>query len=67
MEDNDAHGAWPVWTPGAWLADFMKRSTIHCYTQKMKALGLVVSEKIFLCLSHCKAMGDNDPPGWGHF
>ena len=68
MEDNDAHGAWPVWTPGVWLADFMKRSTIHCYTQKMKALGLVVSEKkIFLCLSHCKAMGDNDPPGWGHF
>ena len=29
----------------------------------MKALGLVVSEKIFLCLSHCKSMGANDP--WG--
>ena len=29
----------------------------------MKALGLVVSEnKIFLCFSHCKSMGANDPP-----
>ena len=27
----------------------------------MKALGLVVSEKIFLCFSHCKSMGANDP------
>ena len=30
----------------------------------MKALGLVVSEKkIFLCFSHCKSMGANDPRG----
>ena len=21
-EDNDAPGAWPFWTPGAWLAGF---------------------------------------------
>ena len=21
----------PVWTPGAWLAGFIKRTTIHCY------------------------------------
>ena len=28
----------------------------------MKALGLVVLEKkIFLCFSHCKSMGANDP------
>ena len=34
----------------------------HCYTQNMKALGLVVSEKkIFICFSHCKSMGANDP------
>ena len=32
-------------TPGPWLAGFIKRTTIHCYTQNMKALGLVVSEK----------------------
>ena len=38
-------GAGPVWTPGARLAGFIKRTTIHCYTQNVKALGLVVSEK----------------------
>ena len=42
---HDAPGAGPVWTPGAQLAGFIKRTTIHCYTQNMKALGLVVSEK----------------------
>ena len=41
-------GVGPVWTPGARLAGFIKRTTIHCYTQNMKALGLVDSEKIFL-------------------
>ena len=34
----------------------------------MKALGLVVSEKkFFLCFSHCKSMGDNDPRGGAIF
>ena len=42
---HDAPGAKPVWTSGARLAGFIKRTTIHCYTQNMKALGLVVSEK----------------------
>ena len=45
MADNDAPRAGPVWTPGTWLAGFIKRTTIHCYIQNMKALGLVVSEK----------------------
>ena len=45
MVHNDMPGAWPVWTPGAWLAGFIKRTTIHCYTQNMKSLGLIVSEK----------------------
>ena len=31
--------------PGARLAGFIKMTTIHCYTQNMKALGLVVSKK----------------------
>ena len=32
------------------MAEFMKRTTRHCYTQNMKALGLVVSEKkVFIC------------------
>ena len=42
---HDAPGAGPVWTPGARLAVFIKRTTIHCYIQNMKAMGLVVSEK----------------------
>ena len=42
---HDAPGAGPVWIPGAQLAGFIKRITIHCYTQNVKALGLVVSEK----------------------
>ena len=28
---HDTPGAVPVWTPGAGLAGFIKRSTIHCY------------------------------------
>ena len=45
----------PFLTLEAWLAGFKKRTTILCYTQNMKALGLVVSEKknFFLCFSHC--------------
>ena len=46
---HDPPEAGPIWTPGARLAGFIKRTTIHCYTKNMKALGLVVSEKkIFL-------------------
>ena len=41
----DVPGEGPVWTLGAQLAGFVKRTTIHCYTQNMKDLGLVVSEK----------------------
>ena len=56
---HDAPGAGPVWTPGSWLAGFIKRNTIHCYKQNMKALGLVVSEKMcFFVFSH-------DAPGAG--
>ena len=47
-----------IFSPGTRLAGFMKRTTRHCYTQNMNALGLVVSEKkIFICYSHCKSMG----------
>ena len=67
MADDDVPGTGPVWTPGAPLAGLIKRTTIHCYTQDMEVLGHVVSEKkIFLCLSHCKYMGANDP-GVGPF
>ena len=49
MADNDAPRAGPVWTPGPRLAGYIKRTTVHCHTQNIRALGLVVSEKIFLC------------------
>ena len=53
MVDNDTPGAWPVWTPGAPLAAFIKENIIHWSTQYMKALGHMVSQKkIFLCFSH---------------
>ena len=57
MVDNDMPGAWPVWTLGALLAGFIKESIIHWSTQHMKALGHMVSEKIFT-FSH-------DAPGAG--
>ena len=60
MVDNDMPGAWPVWTPGAPLAGFIKRSTINCSTQNMKALGHVVSEKkstIHCSTQNMKALG----------
>ena len=58
MVDNDAPGAWPIWAPGTWLAGFMKGITKHCYTQNIKALGLMVSEKkIFLCFPLYNPMG----------
>ena len=50
--------------PRGTVGRIYKEDSIHCYTQNMKALGLVVSEKkIFLCFSHCKSMGANDPRG----
>ena len=62
---NDAPGAVPVWTPGAQLAEFIagfiKRTTIHCYTQNMKALGFVVLEKKIFKVFPVT------PPGWAPY
>ena len=38
MVDNDMPGVWPVWTPGAPLAAFIKKSIIHWSTQHRKKL-----------------------------
>ena len=67
MEDNDAPGAWPIWTPGSRLAGITKGLTKHCFTQNIKALRPMVSEKkIFLrFFSYYKSMETNDPPGRG--
>ena len=59
---HDAPGAGPVWTPGARLAGFIKRTTLHCYTQNMKALGVVVSEKKILFY-----VFPMTPPGRGQY
>ena len=54
--------AWPVCTPGARLARFIKRTFIHCYIQNRKDLGLVISEKkTFFKFFPLKAIGANDP------
>ena len=58
---HDAPGACPVWTQAVRLAGFIKRTTIQCYTQNRNALVVVSEKKIFLCFSHCKSMGANDP------
>ena len=47
MVDNDMPGAWPVWTPGAPLAAFIKERIIHWSTQHMKALGHGFGEEDF--------------------
>ena len=40
----------------------LKGITKHCYTQNIKALGLMVSEKnIYLWFSYCTSFGANDP------
>ena len=45
---HDVLGAGLVWYTGARLAGFIKRNTIYCYKQNMKACGLVVLvKKIF--------------------
>ena len=59
-------GVGPFLTPGAWLAGFIQRTTIHCYTQNMKALGFVVSEKkiLFMFFPCChQSMAPMDPRG----
>ena len=45
---DDAPGAWPIWAPGTCLAGFMKGITKHCYTQNVKALGLMVSDIFYV-------------------
>ena len=55
-------------TPGARSAGFIKRTTIHCYTQNMKALGLVVSEKkIFFYVFPIVCLWELMTPGAGPF
>ena len=68
MADNDAPGAWPIWTTGSQLAGILKGLTKHCFTQNIKALGLMASDLrsfFFYVFSYYKSMEANDPPGHG--
>ena len=47
MADNDAPGAWPIWTPGSQLAGIIKGLSKQCFTQNIKAVCLKVSEEKF--------------------
>ena len=59
--------AGPVLTPRAQLAGFIKRTTIHCNTQNMKALGLVISENNFFYVFPIVCLGKLMIPGAGPF
>ena len=52
-----------MWTQGAGLAGFIKRTFIQSYTQKEKLWALWFWRRFFLCFSHCDSMGAYDP--WG--
>ena len=66
MADNDAPGAWPILTPGSQLAGIIKGLTKHCFTQNIKALGLMVSEKIFFTFFPIRSLWRQMTPGRGH-
>ena len=40
-------GAWPIWTPGAWLAGFTKVTARHCYTQNIKGYTYIWFQRSF--------------------
>ena len=67
MADDDAPRAGPVWITAPQLAGSIKRTTIHCYTQNIKALGLVVSEKIFFLFFPIVSLWELMTPGAGPF
>ena len=46
------------------MEGFILGTTYYCYTQNIKALDLMVSEKkIFFKFSYCKSTGEDDPRG----
>ena len=59
MGANDPRGG-AIFVPRGMIGRiYIKKTTTHCYIQNMKALGQVVSEKIFLCFAPSR------PPGRG--
>ena len=66
MLHNNAPGAWPIWAPGTRLAGFIKGLTKHCFTQNIKGLGLMVSEKkiFFTCFPIISLWRPLTPGAW---
>ena len=64
---HDAPGLGPVWTPGARLAGFIKRTSLLLTKYESSGPCGFGEEDFFLCFSHCKSMGANDPPRAGPF
>ena len=65
-EDNEPRGG-AIFDPRGMLAGFIKRTTTHCYTQNMNALGLVVLEKkIFFMFFPMTAPGRGPYGPQGH-
>ena len=51
-------GAWPFWTPGAWLANAMKRTTRHCHILNIIiSCGIQVLKRRFFLLNLIMSMG----------
>ena len=63
MKDNDAPVVWPVWVdPRDTFGRIYKEeyyTLLHIKNTSSWPCGF--REKDFLCLSHCKSMGANDP------
>ena len=50
---HDFPWAGPVWTPGTWLARFIKRTTIHCVKYESSGSCGFGEEDFFMFFSHC--------------
>ena len=58
MADNDAPGAWPVWTPGGTVGRIYKKDHYTLLHKKYESSGPCgFGEDFFLCFSHYKSMG----------
>ena len=64
---NPCPGMWPVRTPRAQNAGFIKRITEHCYRRNIKAIGRMVSEKRYFVCFPIVSIWELMAPGWSHF
>ena len=68
MVDNDMPGAWTVWTPGAPLAGFIKKSNYTLLHTKYESSGPYgFGEEDVLRFSNCKCKEAIGPLGFDRF